>query len=261
MSSMTHRLSLADSDSSNSTAVSQSLLSPESASQYQRNTLPAATRSSTASIEPLPSIHEVLSNDNPLPYRAPDSAPPSQTGDTTAPPSYLIGKPGTEGPSGPLNPSFNPPIPLSQPRSQEDSIHTADSHMAPIESSSARGSPTRSAKTGITSVSGMQSSTGYYYSTPSFASHVNNQGLPVIGDLKSHPPGNDSMYPPAHLGGHSYNRPQWNTGVMKAERNKATEQGEVETAGSFAGADAKKRRGVRPPKNVISISNPQHRMG
>ncbi|QQK47369.1 Zinc finger, NHR/GATA-type [Penicillium digitatum] len=56
----------------------------------------------------LPSIHEALGNDNPLPYPASTSAPPPQSAHP-APPSHLIGRPSAEGPAGPPNPFSNGP--------------------------------------------------------------------------------------------------------------------------------------------------------
>lgn len=54
----------------------------------------------------LPSIHEALGNDNPLPYPAPTSAPPPQSAHTA---SSHLGRSTTEGPAGPPNPFNGPP--------------------------------------------------------------------------------------------------------------------------------------------------------
>ncbi|KAJ5106029.1 Zinc finger NHR/GATA-type [Penicillium alfredii] len=129
----------------------------------------------------LPSIHEALGNDNPLPYPAPTSAPPSQS-THTAPHSHLIGRSSGEGPAGPPNP-FNGPAtaPLMREpgfphqaeasRTSLTSINTQESRNASLQSLSTGKSPTQSAKTGITSVSGSQNS-GYEYSAPPSAGSV-----------------------------------------------------------------------------------------
>ena len=131
----------------------------------------------------LPSIHEALD----LPYPAPTSAPQSQPGHT-APPSHLIGRSGAEGPSGPPNPFSNGPpsgslmrepgyphqtqLQAEASRNSLASINTADSRNASLHSLSTGKSPTQSAKTGITSVSGSQNSSGYDYSAPPSAGSV-----------------------------------------------------------------------------------------
>jgi hypothetical protein len=58
----------------------------------------------------LPSIHEALRNDNPLPYPVlPTSAPPQQSHSAPLPHhiSNFAGRPGAEEPPGPPNPSSN----------------------------------------------------------------------------------------------------------------------------------------------------------
>ncbi|CAG7983840.1 unnamed protein product [Penicillium nalgiovense] len=132
----------------------------------------------------LPSIHEALGNDNPLPYPASTSAPPPQSAHP-APPSHLIGRPSAEGPAGPPNPFSNGPTgPLMrepgyphQPQLQDTSrssltsINTQDSRNPSLHSLSTGKSPTQSAKTGINSV-GSQNSSGYEYSAPTSAGSV-----------------------------------------------------------------------------------------
>ncbi|KAJ5119152.1 Zinc finger NHR/GATA-type [Penicillium atrosanguineum] len=119
----------------------------------------------------LPSIHEALD----LPYPAPTSAPQSQSG-LTAPPSHLVGRSG-EGPSGPPNPFSNGPasgslmresgyphqnqLQAEASRNSLASINTADSRNPSLHTLSTGKSPTQSAKTGITSVTGSQNSSGY----------------------------------------------------------------------------------------------------
>lgn len=123
----------------------------------------------------LPSIHEALGNDNPLPYPTPTSAPPSQS---AHPPSHIIGRPSTEGPAGPSNP-FNGPAGLMREtgfsqmqepsRASLASISTQDSRNPSIHSSTGK-SPTQSTKTGLTSVGSQHS--GYEYSAPTSAGSV-----------------------------------------------------------------------------------------
>ncbi|KAJ5135091.1 Zinc finger NHR/GATA-type [Penicillium bovifimosum] len=132
----------------------------------------------------LPSIHEALGNDNPLPYATPTSAPPSQSAHPSAP-SHLIGRPSTEGPAGPPNPFSNGPPTGSLMREPSyshqsqlqteaarslTSINTQGSHNASLQSINTGKSPTQSSKTGITSV-GSQNS-GYEYSAPTSAGSV-----------------------------------------------------------------------------------------
>ncbi|KAJ5153457.1 Zinc finger NHR/GATA-type [Penicillium canariense] len=143
----------------------------------------------TGGRQSLPSIHEALGNDNPLPYPAPTSAPPPQSGHTAPPPSHLIGRSSTEGPPGPPNPFSNGPAtgsmmrepgyPAHQTQLQADasrtslvSINTQESRNASLHSLSTGKSPTQSAKTGITSVSGSQNSSAYDYSAPPSAGSV-----------------------------------------------------------------------------------------
>ncbi|KAF3390643.1 GATA zinc finger domain-containing protein 10 [Penicillium rolfsii] len=133
----------------------------------------------------LPSIHEALGNDNHLPYPTPTSAPPPQTGHTAPPPSHLIGRSGAEGPSGPPNPFSNGPataslmrepgypahpnqIPAEASRTSLASINTQETRNTSLHSKS----PTQSAKTGFTSVSGSQNSSAYDYSAPPSAGSV-----------------------------------------------------------------------------------------
>ncbi|KAJ6072130.1 hypothetical protein N7499_010144 [Penicillium canescens] len=128
----------------------------------------------------LPSIHEALGNDNPLPYPAPTSAPPPQSAHTA---SSHLGRSTAEGPAGPPNPFNGPPGSMMREpgfshqaqlaeasRASLNSINTQDSR-ASLHSLSTGKSPTQSAKTGLTSVSGSQNS-GYEYSAPTSAGSV-----------------------------------------------------------------------------------------
>lgn len=157
----------------------------------------------------LPSIHEALD----LPYPAPTSAPQPQPGHT-APPSHLIGRSSTEGPSGPPNPFFNGPpsgslmrepgypaqgqLQSDASRNSLTSVNTADSRNASLHSLSTGKSPTQSAKTGITSVSGSQNSSGYDYSAPPSAGSVASpNGFSHFPPNYTFPPQPNASYPPA----------------------------------------------------------------
>ncbi|KAJ5884814.1 Zinc finger NHR/GATA-type [Penicillium taxi] len=149
----------------------------------------------------LPSIHEALGKDNHLPYPAPTSAPPTQPG--SAPPSHLIGRSSAEGPPGPPNPFSNGPASGSlmrepgfphQPQLQAEasrtslaSISTQESRSS-LHSLSTGKSPTQSAKTGITSVSGSQNSSAYDYSAPPSAGSVASPNYSHFPPNYSFPP-------------------------------------------------------------------------
>lgn len=175
----------------------------------------------------LPSIHEALGNDPSLPYPAPTSAPQSQPGHT-APPSHLIGRPGAEGPAGPPNPfSANAPPAASlmrepayphQSQLQADasrnsltSINTQESRNASLNSLSTGKSPTQSAKTGITSVSGSQNSSHYDYSAPPSAGSV------ASPNGYNHFPPNYN-FPPSQPAGPSYPQAPYDSRYMGAPR-------------------------------------------
>ncbi|KKA24360.1 Sexual development transcription factor NsdD [Rasamsonia emersonii CBS 393.64] len=131
----------------------------------------------------LPSIHEALGNDNPLPYPGPASSPQH------APPpplsTNLISRPSNDGPTGPPNPfsnnSTSTPFLHSQPgqagqlpgeasRSSLASVTTQDSRKQSLPSLSSGKSPTQSSNTAATSVSTSQTSASYEYSAPAPAS-------------------------------------------------------------------------------------------
>lgn len=167
----------------------------------------------------LPSIHEALGNDNPLPYPASTSAPPPQS-THPAPPSHLIGRPSAEGPAGPPNPFSNgPPTgPLMREpgfshqgqlqdasRSSITSINTQDSRNPSLHSISTGKSPTQSTKTGITSV-GSQNSSGYEYSAPTSAGSVASpNGYGHFPPNYSFPPQSSGhSYPPAPYDNRAY---------------------------------------------------------
>ncbi|KAJ5111530.1 hypothetical protein N7532_002065 [Penicillium argentinense] len=153
----------------------------------------------------LPSIHEALGNDSALPYPAPTSAPQSQPGHT-APPSHLIGRSGAEGPPGPPNPfSSNGPPAGSLMR------ESGYPHQNPLQVEATGKSPTQSAKTGITSVSGSQNSSAYDYSAPPSAGSVASpNGYSHFPPNYSFPPSQPGgpSYPPAHYDGRYMGAPR-----------------------------------------------------
>ncbi|KAJ5623459.1 hypothetical protein N7490_012064 [Penicillium lividum] len=162
----------------------------------------------------LPSIHEALGKDNHLPYPAPTSAPPPQSGHAP-PPSHLIGRSG-EGPPGPPNPFSNGPATGSlmresgyphqiQPEASRNSLGsiTTQESRASLHSLSTGKSPTQSAKTGITSVSGSQNSTYDYSAPPSAGSVASPNGYGHFPPNYSFPPSGPS-YPPTSYDNRAY---------------------------------------------------------
>ncbi|KAE8351346.1 hypothetical protein BDV28DRAFT_137275 [Aspergillus coremiiformis] len=181
----------------------------------------------------LPSIHEALGNDNPLPYPASTSTAPQQA--HHAPHSHLMssnvmGRPTGDAPSGPPNPfsnatssgSYMRESAYSQPQLQAEasrasltSINTQDSRNPSIQSISSGKSPTQSAKTGITSITGSQTGSGYEYSGPASAGGIaspNGYGpFPQNFSFQSQPPPNAPTYPVAY-DARPYG-PTWKSGV------------------------------------------------
>ncbi|KAL3466220.1 hypothetical protein BJX64DRAFT_23744 [Aspergillus heterothallicus] len=167
----------------------------------------------------LPSIHEALGNDNPLPYPGPPtSAPPQQS--HSAPPHHLssnfAGRSGAEGPSGPPNPFSNGAPTNSFPRESAihhqqalqnepsrpslTSLNTQDSRNASLQSLSSGKSPTQSTtSTGITSIPGSQNGSGYEYNAPPSASSVASPtgygGYTQPFSFQSQPPPGAPVYP------------------------------------------------------------------
>jgi hypothetical protein len=180
----------------------------------------------------LPSIHEALGNDNPLPYPGPaSSAPPSQPTHHAPPPplsSNMISRPGTEGPTGPPNPfsnaSTSTPFLRETPyhslpgqagqlqgepsRSSLASVTTQDSRKQSLPSLSSGKSPTQSSNTAATSLSNSQTSAGYDYSTPASASTMASpNGYPPYPQSfpyqSQHPNGQSASYDSrTYVGGH-----------------------------------------------------------
>ncbi|KAJ5288954.1 Zinc finger NHR/GATA-type [Penicillium angulare] len=172
-----------------------------------------------ASRQSLPSIHEALGKDPHLPYPAPTSAPPQQPGHA-APPSHLIGRPGAEGPAGPPNPFSNGPASGSlmreptyphQSQLQTDpsrnslvSVNTQESRNASLHSLSTGKSPTQSAKTGITSVSGSQNSAYDYSAPPSAGSVASPNGYSHFPPNYSFSQPSGPSYPPTSYDNRPY---------------------------------------------------------
>ncbi|RDW86910.1 GATA-type sexual development transcription factor NsdD [Aspergillus mulundensis] len=165
----------------------------------------------------LPSIHEALGNDNPLPYPAPTSAPPQQP-NSAPPPHHLssnfVGRSSGEGPSGPPNPfsngssflresslSHQPQLQTEPSRSSLASLNTTDSRNASLHSISSGKSPTQSASTGITSINGSQTGPAYDYNAPpsagSVASPSGYSGFSQPYPFQSQPPPGAPVYPAA----------------------------------------------------------------
>ncbi|KAJ5733668.1 Zinc finger NHR/GATA-type [Penicillium malachiteum] len=172
----------------------------------------------------LPSIHEALGKDNHLPYPAPTSAPPPppQPGHAGhaghSAPSHLIGRSSAEGPAGPPNP-FGPasgslmrePAYPHQNQHQADpsrnslaSINSQDSRNASLHSISTGKSPTQSAKTGITSVSGSQNSVYDYSAPPSAGSVASPNGYSHFPPNYSFPQPSGPSYPPPSYDNRQY---------------------------------------------------------
>ncbi|RHZ62904.1 hypothetical protein CDV55_101405 [Aspergillus turcosus] len=182
----------------------------------------------------LPSIHEALRNDSPLPYPAPPtSAPPPQA--NPAPPHALVGRSAGEGPAGPPNPFSNgaPAGPyMREPaysqlqteasRSSLTSITTQESRNPSLQSLNSSKSPTHSAKTGLTSITGSQTGSGYEYSAPTSAGSIASpNGYTSYSQpftFQSQPPPNAPTYPPAHHDTRPYAGAPWKPGAPEPPR-------------------------------------------
>ncbi|KAL4809957.1 hypothetical protein BDV18DRAFT_51054 [Aspergillus unguis] len=169
----------------------------------------------------LPSIHEALGNDS-LPYAsAPTSAPPQQPS-SAAPPHNFVGRPTGDGPTGPPNPfsngnsfresslSHQPQLQTEPSRSSLASLNTTESRNASLHSISSGKSPTQSASTGITSISGSQTGGGYEYNAPpsagSVASPSGYGGFSHPFPFQSQPPPGAPVYPGASYDSRPYAR-------------------------------------------------------
>ncbi|GKZ96838.1 hypothetical protein AnigIFM59636_011356 [Aspergillus niger] len=192
----------------------------------------------------LPSIHEALGNDNDLPYPAPTLAPPRQVHHALpyALPSNIVGRLGTEGPSGPPNPSSSastgplvqefgyrpqPQLQAEATRSKSASINTQHARNASLQSHNFGKAPTRSAKTGITSISGCQVDSVYEYSAPSTpptGSLALSDGYGAFSQpfsFQSHPQINRPDYPSASYDARPYAGALWKPGMDDVKANLA----------------------------------------
>ncbi|KAL2008242.1 hypothetical protein VTN00DRAFT_8224 [Thermoascus crustaceus] len=187
----------------------------------------------------LPSIHEALGNDNPLPYPGPPSSgPPSQSTHHPPPPplpSNLISRPSAEGPPGPPNPFSNGssstpflressfPHQNAQPgQSQAEasrlslaSSNSQDSRNPSLPSLSSGKSPTQSSRTGAPSLPSSQTSSGYEYSGPTSAGSMaspNGYGPYPQTFYQSQPPNGPPSYPTA-----PYMGTPWKPGATEPE--------------------------------------------
>ncbi|KAL1974155.1 hypothetical protein VTN31DRAFT_5715 [Thermomyces dupontii] len=154
----------------------------------------------------LPSIHEALGNDSPLPYPS-----PSSTSSVSQHPPYhplqsnVMPRPATEGPTGPPNPFSNhqtsapflrEPQYLTQPgetsRSSLASISTQDSRKHSAPSASSGKSPTQSANTVATSLSASQGPSYDHGTSPSSLppsdSYAVSQSAPYVPQGPNHHP-------------------------------------------------------------------------
>lgn len=183
----------------------------------------------------LPSIHEALGNESPLPYPGPPTTVPQAQQPQHPPPRApgLVSRPGGEAPPGPPNPFSNGPStgPFSRDstfqqsqlqgdvsRSTIGSINTRDSRNPSLHSLASSGkSPTQSAKTGITSISGSQPSSVYEYSAPASAGGVTSpNGYGPIHHpfpFQSHPPPGAPSYPTSHYDARPYMTASWKPGA------------------------------------------------
>jgi hypothetical protein len=182
----------------------------------------------------LPSIHEALRNDSPLPYPAPPtSGPPPQA--HPAPPHALVGRSAGDGPAGPPNPFSNgaPAGPyMREPaysqlqteasRSSLASITTQESRNPSLQSLNSSKSPTHSAKTGLTSITGSQTGSGYEYSAPTSAGSIASpNGYTAYSQpftFQSQPPPNAPTYPLAHHDTRPYAATPWKPGAPEPPR-------------------------------------------
>ncbi len=196
------------------------ILSPESRRAKDEKEKQAARQS-------LPSIHEALGNDDPLPYRAPPTTAAPQQTHSAPPPHCLSSKLGArssgEGPSGSSNPFSNGGSFLREPtlsqqsqlqtetRSSSESLNTQGSRNASARSLSTGKPPTQSASTGITSISGSQTG-GYEYKGPTSAGSVaSTTGYPGYSQpfsFQSQPPPGAPVYPATSYDSRPHVRPR-----------------------------------------------------
>ncbi|KAJ9286669.1 transcriptional regulator family: GATA type zinc finger [Paecilomyces variotii] len=193
----------------------------------------------------LPSIHEALGNDNPLPYTGPPSSgPPSQPAHHAPPPlpANLISRSSVEGPPGPPNPFSNgstsapylrePAYPyqngqagLSQAeasRSSLASLNSQDSRNPSLPSLSSGKSPTQSSRTGAPSLQVSQTSSAYEYSAQgsvgSMASPTTYSPYNQSFSYQSQPSSGTGSYPSAPYDSRPYTGVPWKAGAAEQHR-------------------------------------------
>lgn len=172
----------------------------------------------------LPSIHEALGNENPLPYPGhPSSGAPAHSAHHhPPPPPNVLSRPSAEGPTGPPNPFSNntapsflrdsqyhpqqhSPAPADLSRSSLVSLSTQDSRKQSLQSVSGK-SPTTSTQTAPTSISTSQ----YDYSAPtSVIASPNTFGNSQQYSWPSQPPASQ----PGSYDSRSYNGNAWKASV------------------------------------------------
>lgn len=171
----------------------------------------------------LPSIHEALGNENPLPYPGhPSSGAPAHSAHHHPPPPNVLSRPSAEGPTGPPNPFSNntapsflrdsqyhpqqhSPAPADPSRSSLVSLSTQDSRKQSLQSVSGK-SPTTSTQTAPTSISTSQ----YDYSTPtSVITSPNTYGSSQPYSWPSQPPTSQ----PGSYDSRSYNGNAWKANI------------------------------------------------
>lgn len=223
----------------------------------------------------LPSIHEALGTENPLPLYSgpPTSGPPSQPTHQAPPPSLAsnLVRPNGDGPPGPPNPFSNAPstgsllrdssfsqpgqLPADAPRSSLASVSSQGSRNASLNSLSSGKSSTRSATTGITSVAGSQ--TGYEYGARTSASSAaSTGGHGPFSQSFSFQPQQAPTYPLAPYDSRSYAGGPWKPGAAAEPARLVEVKGEVVghpgIAGQLHGDSAKRQLDVHDVETSLN---------
>lgn len=178
----------------------------------------------------LPSIHEALGRDNPLP---PSSGPPtsnaqSQPTNHTPPSSLssnLVARTGADGPSVPQHLYSN--APPAGPVLRESSISQlqADASRSSLASASSQGSrnasinsPTHSSRTGITSIAGSQGSSYDYGARTSASSAASGGYGPLPQSFSFQQPHHTPPYPAPSYEARLYPNGPWRSSVTDQSR-------------------------------------------
>ena len=226
----------------------------------------------------LPSIHEALGNDNPLPYHGPPTSAAPQQQVHHAPPPHssspgFVGCSGGEAPTGPPNPFSNPAfshhhhhhqqLQAEASRSSLTSLNTSESRNASLNSLSSGKSPTQSERTAVTSISGSQNS-GYEYSAPASAGSVASPNSytpqPPFSQsfsFQSQPPLNTQSYHSAHYDARPYSGTPWKSAAPEPARVEEMRNGYAGRPALPGHADSVKRHldiyDVETSLNEVSI--------